>query len=717
MKPMKKLSNYRLLTATCLVSLSTSALSEEIEEIIVSSSLIDASAEAIANPLHIINGDSIASDATQSLGATLGDLVGLSTSDYGAGVGQPIIRGMSGSRVKVLNNGIVTRDASGLGPDHINDVDMNNIEQIEVVRGPSSLLYSNGTIGGIVNVVDSTIASKDFEKLEFKLGLEAQTVNDGDGYDLSYQNNLGGLNLSLAHKDSQFDNYEVPHGAVIHEDEDEDEDESDFLSNSDVGFTYTRLGLSKTGEWGYVGFSFTDNESLYGIPFHGEHEHATPEGGQSEPESEPEEERIFADTKSEVLNLRGSLNVNNGWLNTIDYHFRDSDFTQTEQHAEEEDHTPAPGEEEKGPTTFTNKATEYGAIFDLSNDLLSQKVAVNFTEEDVSVFGEEDGKGEVFINPTQSEEITLGYYVSKEFDLLHLDFGIRHDRINRKGSITEHDHDPAEATSTEPDHDNETEYFSRDINNTSYALSLSREISDLVEVNFGFSTLERAPTAAELLMNGPHLATRKFEVGNFNLDSETSNNIDLTFNYENNGVFAALTFFQNDVDNYIYLLDNSEGKKEDNLIIANYLQQDAEFDGYELEIGKTFDFASGALTLSFARDSVSAKFANGGNVPRIVPARNLYKIAYREDGLMASLSLQDVGKQSDTATGESATDGFQMLNLNLSKVIRVGNQSHLTLSLFGKNLLDEAARNHSSFVKNEVPLPGRNLGLKASYSF
>lgn len=715
---MKKLNNYRLLTATCLVSLSASALSEEIEEIIVYSSLIDASAEAIANPLHIISGDSVASNATSSLGATIGDLVGLSTSDYGAAVGQPIIRGMSGSRVKVLNNGIVVRDVSGLGPDHTNDVDLHNIQQIEVVRGPSSLLYSNGTIGGIVNVVDNTIAKEDFEAPAFKLGLEAQTVNDGDSHDLAYNSNLGGINVSAAYKDSQFGNYDIPHGAVIHEDEDghgDEEEESGYLSNSDFGSTSARFGLSKTGDWGYVGFSFTDNESLYGVPFHGEeHDHDPDPDPDHEPEHE--EERIFADTKSEALNLRGSLNLGNGWLNKIDYHFRDSDFTQTEQHAEEEGHE-GHGHAEEGPTTFTNKATEYGAIFDLSNDNLSQKVAVNFTEEDVSVFGEEDGKGEVFINPTQSEEITLGYYVSKEFDLLHLDFGIRHDRINRKGSITEHDHDPAEATSTEPDHDDETEHFDKDINNTSYALSLSKNLSDLLEMNISFSRVERAPTAAELLMNGPHQATRRFEVGNFNLDSEVSNNIDLAFNYENNGVFAALSFFQNNVDNYIYLLDNSEGEKEDNLIIANYLQLDAEFKGYELEIGKTFELGRGALKVSFAKDSVTGEFADGSNVLRMVPDRNLFRVAYAEDGFKASLSLNDVKTQNDTAEHETATEGFKMLNLNLARTIELRPGHNLTLSLFGKNLLDEVARNHSSFVKNEVPLPGRNLGLKASYSF
>ena len=153
---LNKLTTRRLPLAASLLSLSCSAFAQEIEEIIITSSLIDASAEEISNPLHVIDGQSIAADASQSIGASLQGLVGVSSSDYGSAVGQPIIRGMSGSRVKVLNNGIVVRDVSGLGPDHINEVDLNNIQQIEVVRGPSSLLYSNGTIGGIVNVVLTT---------------------------------------------------------------------------------------------------------------------------------------------------------------------------------------------------------------------------------------------------------------------------------------------------------------------------------------------------------------------------------------------------------------------------------------------------------------------------------------------------------------------------------------------------------------------------------
>ena len=707
---MNKLNTVKLPLAAWLVSLSCGAVAQEMEEVIITSSLIDASSDALSNPLHVINGQSIASDASQSIGASLDGLVGISSSDYGAAVGQPIIRGMSGSRVKVLNNGMVVRDVSGLGPDHVNDVDLNNIQQIEIVRGPSSLLYANGTIGGIINVVDNTIAKTDFEEPAFTLGLEAQTVNDGDSHDFSYQNNLGGLNISLAYKDSQFDNYEIPEGAVIHHPGEEEEEEEGYLSNSDTGATAQRLGVSKTGDWGYFGLSFSDTENVYGVPFHGD-EHPVDPNAPAEPEDH-EDERIFAETDSNIINLEGSYVVGNGWLTKIDYHFRDSDYSHTEQHAEEEGPGNHPEEE---PTTFTNDAKEYGAIFDLSNDSLSQKVAINFVDEDVSVIGEE-----AFINPTQSKELTLGYYVSKEYDSVHIDFGIRHDQISRNGSIADHDH---------PD---EVEYFDREINNTSYALTMSKDINASLDVSLGFASVERAPTAVELLMNGPHLATGRFEEGDPNLKAEISNNIDLSFNYQNDGYFASLTLFKNDVDNYIYLMDEHEddhvggddddggdddGGHKHELIHAEYLQQDAEFNGYELEMGKTFDLARGSLTLSFARDAISGEFADGSNVPRITPERDIYKASYVEDELKVTLSLKDVSAQNDTATEETATDGYQMLNLNLSKTVELSQGNKLILSVFGKNLLDEVARNHSSFVKDEVPLAGRNLGVRASYSF
>ena len=720
---------------------SLSILAQDVEEIVVTSALIDST--EITNPLYVINGDEIVNDATTSLGDAIDGYLGISMADYGAAVGQPIIRGMSGPRVKILKNGMVNRDVSGLGVDHLNDVDLNDIQQIEIVKGPSSLLYANGTIGGIINVVDDCIAAMNFEIPEVKIGYETQSVNDGSSEFVNLKRNINGFNINFGYKNSEFGNYDIPNGAILHEEEHEDEhgDEHEedlgYVNNSDFAVEATKFGISKVGDWGYVGLSVDSLKSVYGIPFHGdEHEdehsdeHDDDHGNEHGDEEEHEEERIFSTTDSESFTIKGSYNVNGGLVKKIDYTYRDSDYTLTEAHAEEEGHEEHEDEEEHeehAPTNFINNATEYGAIFDMSNDVMTQKFSFNYVEENTSIFGEE-----AFMNPANNEVLTLGYFVGRDFDPFHLDFGMRLDQIDRSGTVTDEDHGDIDS-------------YNVNENTNSFAISIGRDLTDSLDINLGFSSVERMPSVIELFMNGPHLATGRFEVGDPTLSSETSNNIDISFNFDNGEYFGYASFYINDVDNYITLMDEDDDHEmhgdehhededehhededehhedEDdhghgNLIHANYIQEDAEFDGYEIEFGRTIDLGKGQLKLSFGRDVVNAKFSDGHNVPRINPSRNVYSLSYAQEDVVFKLDLKDVAKQNDFGEGESATDAYQMLDTRVTKTFNLNGSNNLKVTLFGKNLLDEVARNHSSFVKNEVPLPGRNYGIKFNLTY
>ncbi|HBF64198.1 MAG TPA: TonB-dependent receptor, partial [Gammaproteobacteria bacterium] len=165
------------------------------EEIVVTASFTDAT-DALTRPVHVLSGEDLANSGVQSLGEHIDSLVGVATADFGAVAGQPIIRGLSGTRVKVLNNGTVIRDVSGLGPDHAIDASLSDLQQIEIVRGPSALMYSNGSLGGIVNVVDNTIPMTDLEGFSGFLGGEAQSVNDGEALDFAARGRVGGLNIT-----------------------------------------------------------------------------------------------------------------------------------------------------------------------------------------------------------------------------------------------------------------------------------------------------------------------------------------------------------------------------------------------------------------------------------------------------------------------------------------------------------------------------------------
>ena len=141
--------------------------------------------------------------------------------------------------------------------DHLNDLDLNDLQQVEIVKGPSSLLYANGTIGGIINVVDDCISTLDYEDPKFNLGYESQSVNDGDSKYFNYKTMFAGFNVNVGHKKINFGNYDVPNGAILHseehheEDHDEDHHDEDmheedlgYLNNSD----YANKNLSLIGE-------------------------------------------------------------------------------------------------------------------------------------------------------------------------------------------------------------------------------------------------------------------------------------------------------------------------------------------------------------------------------------------------------------------------------------------------------------------------------------
>ena len=734
------MKNYLLaLIGSALLTLTIYA--DDVEEVVVTASLTNQNASDLVDPLHVVDGDDVATGGVLSLGDTLDELLGVHSADFGSAVGQPVIRGMSGSRVRILENGVVVRDVAALGPDHINDVNLLNTEQIEVVRGPSSLLYANGAAGGVVNIVDNSIARTDLSTFPVvSVGLETQSVNNGEVKDFSYQANHSGFNVTFVTSDTVMENYELPGGALFPEehhdedhhdsegDEDHDEESLKFLANSDVENTYSKFGVSRTGDWGYIGFSYSDNEGEFGIPFHveahGDHDedHADSEG--DEEHDEHEGERIFSQIDSNKFDIKGSLVTNNfGPINNVDFSFRDSSYSHLEGHAEEEGHhdedhseSEEDGHGHEEPTLFETDATEFGFIFDVSSDDVVRKFVVNMADQDSSIIGEE-----AFMRPVSAKETTLGYFTSKDFGTYSIDFGIRADDISRSGSVAHHDEDHADDEGEE-----EIESYNLDTNTLSVALNFDQKFSDNLTVNLGLASFERAPDVVELFMNGPHLATGRFEMGDPDLKNEVSNNIDLGFNYEMDNMYATFNYYQNNVADYIYLRDeehdedhhDSEGEEEhEGLMHAEFVQEDASLEGYEFEVGSVYQIGNGLLDLSVGRDVVEGRLDAGGFIPRMAPSRNFISASYSENDYVVSLLFKDVADHVDVAEeGETMTEGYKMLNLKLTKDISVYG-ANLRVSAFANNALDQVARNSTSFVKDAVPLPGRNIGLNLRFSY
>lgn len=747
----------RFSTLAVAVAIAPLAYAQEnsIEEIVITSSLVHKSSTATA---FTVSGEQIGQAGSQSLGEHLSDLPGVSSNNFGPAVGQPVIRGMSGNRVKVLQNGLVIRDASGIGPDHANDLDLNNVQQIEVVRGASALLYSNGASGGIINVVDNTIARSDVEEPTAYISGESQSVNDGQGFSAGARGNVADFNLSYDYSEFDADSYDVPRGAILHDEEHEGEHEDHdedmtTLANSDYETESQRIGISRTGDWGYVGASYQELSSTYGIPFHGEnaehesedHDEDHDEEGRGDEHEEHGEERIVSRTDSEILSLEGRLNINSDLLNSVQFSVRDTDYLLAEVHAEEEHE----GEEHEGeehddhghseePTFFSNESTEVQLVFELGTDEAPRRIVVNRVSEELAVKGEG-----AFMEPVKSTETTIGFFAGLEAGGFDIDMGVRWDDIEREGKIREMHHEEDRDEDHDEDHDGhgeegfELEPFTYRDSSFSSALTLSRPITEALEFSFNLGLVNRTPSAMELFMNGEHLAVARYEVGNANLDSERANNIDIGLVYSSDEWFTNVSLYRNRVDNYVYLRDEMEDDHEEEheeehdeehdsdhdehdhegLMMSSYTQQDATFSGYEIELGRRFTLAGGDLEIRLQRDAVNAEFTRGGDVPRITPARNVLAFDYTRGMTTALLEIQDVNRQTAISDFETPTKGFTLVNARLSHSVELGDRAVLTIGAYGRNLTDEVARNHTSFVKNEVPLAGRNIGIRASLSF
>jgi iron complex outermembrane receptor protein len=730
----------RALLAVAVIPM-TVAGSEEtlLEEIIVTASFVGVNESSATRPIHVLDDETLAQNGVQTLGAHLDSLLGVSSADFGAAVGQPIIRGLSGNRVRVLNNGTVVRDVSALGPDHAVDVSLSDVQQVEIVRGPSALLYSNGSIGGIVNVVDNAIPTSDLDGFSGSVGAEAQSVNDGEAADVALRGNLAGLNLTYSYQDVDMEGYDVPNGAIIgthgdedheegHEeghDEDHDDEHGDMdkLSNSDVSTTAHEEGGHEGHDDEYEG----DHDDEHGDEHEGEHG------------DEHEDERIFSKTESEILSLSGSFKTSLSFLNAIDFAVKQSDYELKEQHAEgeqgEDEHEEGHGHEE-GPTVFSNEATEVSISLDLSSGDRIRRVVLNHAKEEISIIGEE-----AFMAPVDSTETTLGFFSSDDVGFAALDIGLRFDQIDRDGFIAEmhhaeghdEDHEGDHDEDHEGDHDQAMEYdpyaFSDEV--FSAAATLRRDLNEHASLSLGLASVSKTPSAVELFMNGEHLASSRYEVGDVNLDTERSDNIDLAFTFDSHNWFGSASVYYNRVDNYIYLRDELEAEHDEHvgedhedehgdhggLILSEYTQQDADFTGYEIEVGARFALPLGELAVTLGRDEVDAEFTDGRSVPRIVPARNMLTARYTLDDFSVKLLVKDVERQTDVAMGETVTEGFTLVNADASWSYGFSDATRLTLTAFARNLTDEVSRNHTSFVKDQVPLPGRNIGVRVRLAF
>ena len=667
-----------------------------------------------ATPVSVLSGETLRRQQAATLGDTLEKLPGVQSNFHGNVASTPIIRGLSGPRVLITQNGLDVSDVSRVGPDHAVASEASTAKQIEVLRGPATLFFGSGAIGGVVNVVDQRVPTSTETRGEFVL--ETQTVNDQK---LGTFNVTTGVDNIAFYADGFYrdsNDYETPVAPDI-----DDPDGAHVVENSNEESNGFTLGTSYLFDQGYVGVAVERFEREYGVPGHSH-------GGDTS---------VFADLEQTKYQLLGEYNFTNDFLQSV--HFR-AGYTDYE-HAEVEGGLVG--------TTFSNETEE------LRVELLHKPMAgwrggisLHYKGSDVFAQGEE-----AFTPPSEMEMFAVALMEERHFGDFLVQLGARAESVTLDASSVllpeldahehddEHDHD--EHAHDEHEGSEFVRQFAVDQEFTPISLSAGvvYTINESYNVGVSLSRSERAPSASELLSFGPHIGTRTYEIGAlFDLseegefvlsqtaiDLETANNIDLTFRKTQGDVGFVFNAFYNQVDNYYFQEETGlfaesghdhdhgeeghgeEGHDEhsDELPVYLFGSADAILHGFELQVAwQTTD----NLKLDFFADYVKARLKDGGALPRTSPMRVGSHVAYTLDNIRADLDITYFAKQDDISTLETETDGYTLVDASITYDIPLGDID-LSVYLSGENLTDEEARVHTSFLKDIAPRPGRNFAF------
>ncbi len=670
-----------------------------LDDLVVSANPLEHNQLKMTTPSSILGEDELIINRESSIDQALNGIPGVNSGSFGVGSGQIVIRGQQGPRVSVLNNGISNQDASRVSPDHWISTEMLLAKQIEVLKGPATLLYGGGAVGGVVNVVDDLIPTQSVDGIEG--GVELRLSDSALSERATVISLKAGISdrfvTHFSYYNSEIDDYEIPGEAeseILMEAEGEEHDEEEegaegILENSSVDSNGYNVGFSFLTDNGYFGLSYSDSDRNYGIPGHGhEEEHGDEEGHDDDEEDghdEEEEEIVRIDLEKSVFNLKGLHRfTGDGFIRQVRGHFSQTDY----QHIELEG-------DEIG-TVFDNDA--YELRLEMTHGTIGGFEGVwgfQSTNRDFSAVGEE-----AYLLPTETQINSIFFIEERDFDTWHAEFGLRYD-----------------------DQTVESTLFN-DVDDSALSISLGAtfNLDSHWTLPVNLTSAQRLPVAEELFSNQtggeelvPHLATSAVEIGDPNLNHETANNLDIGIRYRNDGVSFNVALFYNKIDDFIYL--RATGQEAEELPVFQYTQRNATFKGFEIDYGYEFQTENGHFwDLGLFADSTSAELNNGERVPRIPARRVGANVNWMFGPWSAAINYTVVDEQDSLAAFELPTESYDLLNLSANWV-HYGARFDTLVFIRAKNLFDEEIRDHASFIKDIAPRPGRSLSTGVRLTF
>lgn len=706
-----RLSKSLLATTALATFISSSALAnraappleDQLEEIIVSGAFEGRKLGETILGATVLNQDEVLRRLNGTIGETLRSQPGISSTFFGAGASRPVIRGLGGDRIRVLDNGIGSIDASATSPDHAVAVEPALAERIEILRGSAMLMYGSSAAGGVVNVIDNRIPSAVPEDgFEGAVRYGFTSVDNGHEATAAFNALIGDFDNTkiLLHGDYFYrdtEDYDIPGFAESarlraleeeeehDEDEDHEEEEEAFgtLENSFVETQGGSGGLSFLFDNGFIGFNIRQLDSLYGVPGGHGHGHEDEEGEDHDEDEEhdedehgEEEELVSIDLKQTRYDLTGEFSGDLGWFSKAKFRFGYSDYKHTELEGDEVG------------TVFSNEGWEGRLdLVEKGGDNWKGSTGIQIRSRDFSAIG-----AEAFVPPADSSQV--GLYTVKEYTTgdWRFDFGARYEHTS---------------------YDVQEQNVERSFDGFSASVGAGYDVSEAAFAGVSVFRTERAPSTEELFSNGPHLATNAFEVGNPDLGLETATGIEATFTYATGPFSFVGNAYFTTYDDFIY--EVATGGEEDELPVFEFRANDAQIYGFEARaeyhVGTYNWDGVGPVDVHIDGqfDLIEADLDRGGNdeLPRLPASSYLIGIEATSDLFDVRTEVEGYGSVSDVSEAELPTDSFAFWNAFIT--VRPFDDKNLSFELRANNLTDSTGRQHTSFLKDVAPLPGRNI--------
>ncbi|MCS7042716.1 MAG: TonB-dependent receptor [Bryobacteraceae bacterium] len=642
-------------TATVDFALRISPLKESLT--VTASGREESAADAFLSVVSLDGYQLTGRSASSSLGDLLGDEAGVAKRSYGPGSTRPVIRGFDGDRVLVLQDGMRTGTISSQSGDHGEPVDPMNLERVEVVKGPATLLYGSNAIGGVVNVLTDhhVINQHPHQGLHMALTGTGGTANAQGGGSGSFEYGQGDWLFYGSGGGMRTGDYSTPAGRI---------------ANSFTEMTNAKAGIGRYGDrlsWNAVVHRI---DMTYGVP--GGHAHGEEDHGHEDMDAHGHGHEL------PVLDMRRTNARFNGALKRLGL------FEQFQFDLGYADYTHREIEDGVTGTQFFNKQLVYSGMFDQRRrGPWSGRFGLWGLHRDYETRG-----AEALAPPVAQNAFALFGLEELSWERLRLQFGGRWEtnRYSPEGLRQRR--------------------FSGASASAGAWIPLWR--SGALVANYIRSY--RAPALEELYNYGPHPGNLAYEIGNPDLVREAGDGVEISLRHQGRNLRAEANLFRYQMHDFVYYLPT--GEVDHGLPVYLFSQADSRFAGAEARLQAR---VRGPLWLLAGFDYVDANLASGSrwNLPRIPPARGRLGLDWFWKGLSVRPELLLVNRQWQVAPNETPTAGYAVAHVNASYTLTRGHTLH-TFNVTTFNLGNRLYRNHLSFVKDIAPEMGR--GIRISYT-